>query len=229
MSRRLRTLARRGQFFQLPLPQAPPAWIPQPTASTSRKPKAPLAGRRGVFFSLPRGQRMPHPGEVRQRKRLPVLRRGTFFAVPLTIAAAASPTAVAQFIQQDSLRSRYVAARRGSFLYAPLGQRMPHPSVMRRHKRALLSFKRGQFFVAPYAAPQVAPWPSSILRGARRPMAPIRRSVVFPVRLIGAAPIVTTRGVMFGVTGTGSTISGTAGSGSTMSGVSGAGSTMIGV
>lgn len=183
MSRRLRTSARRGQFFQLPLPQAPPTWIPQPTASTSRKPKAPLAGRRGIFFSLPRGQRMAHPGEVRQRKRLPTPRRGAFFAVPI-------------------------------------GQRMPHPGIMRRQKRALLLLKRGQFFAAPYALVlQTAPWPSIMLRGARRPIAPIRRGVVFPVCLIGAAPVVTTRGVMFGVAGSGSTMSGVIGVGSTMSGV----------
>lgn len=223
MSRRLRPSARRGQFFQVPIQQSiiiASAWIPQLSVSTSRKPRAPLASRRGVFFSVPRGQRVAHPGDVRQRKRLPTLRRGVFFAVPLTTTVAASPAIVAQFIQQDSSRSRYVANRRGSFLYSPLGQRMPHPSVMRRQKRALLSLKRGQFFTLPYAvASQLAPWPATILRGARRPIAPIRRGVVFPVRFIGAAPVVTTRGVMFGVAGSGSTMSGVIGVGSTMSGV----------
>lgn len=183
MSRRLRPPARRGQFFQVSLPQAPPAWISQPTTATSRKPRILPTSRRGVFFSAPRGQRMAHPGEVRQRKRLPTLRRGAFFVVPLP-------------------------------------QRMPHPSIMRRQKRALLSLKRGQFFTVPYSvASQLAPWPPMTLRGARRPIAPIRRGVVFPVRFIGAAPVVTTRGVMFGVAGSGSTMSGVIGVGATMSGV----------
>lgn len=260
MSRRLRPPVRRGRFFALPLPQAtpapPPAWVPQSIASTSRKPKAPLASRRGIFFSLPRGQRVTHPGDVRQRKRLPTLRRGAFFAVPFVATIVTSSNIVSQFIQQDSSRSRYViirrgsfftlvrgqvilaapavtqfiqqsssrshyvANRRGSFLYAPLGQRMPHPGIMRRQKRMLMSLKRGQFFTVPYAfVPQIAPWPPLTLRGARRPIAPIRRGVVFPVRLIGAAPVISTRGVMFGVVGSGSTMSGIIGVGSSMSGV----------
>lgn len=224
MSRRLRPPSRRGQFFQLPLPQAtstpPPTWIPQLIAATSRKPRAPLVIRQGVFFSAPRGQRVAHPGDVRQRKRLPTLRRGAFFAVPFTQVSTAAVW-IPQLMASASRKPRApLTARRGVFLTAPLGQRMPHPSIMRRQKRALLSLKRGQFFTVPYALVlQTASWPAIMLRGARRPIAPIRRGVVFPVRLIGAAPVVTTRGVMSGVTGSGSTMSGVIGVGSTMSGV----------
>lgn len=159
--------ARWGAFQPVPLPQAigtqPPAWVPQPATSVSRKPRILPLARRGSFLLVPRAQRAPHPGGIRQQKRL-------------------------------------LVGHRGSFLLVPPGQRVPHPSIMRRHKRALAAARHGVFLFTPRpAAAQLAPWPPVMLRGARRPIAPIRRGVVFSSYLIGTPPAVTTRGQMTAV------------------------------
>lgn len=255
MSRRLRSSARRGQFFQVPAQQiaaVAPAWIPQLIAAASRKPRAPLVIRQGVFFSAPRGQRVAHPGDVRQRKRLPTLRRGAFFAVPSTAVVVAQPITIVQVIQQSSVRSRYVANRRGSFFSAPRGQRMAHPGDVKQRKR-LPRPRRGVFFTPPFSTAVVVPSTviaqfiqqdssrsryvairrgsfltsplgqrmphPGIMRRQKRALLLVRRGAVFPIYLLGAPPVITTRGVMSGVAGVGSTMSGVIGVGSTMSGV----------
>lgn len=202
MSRRLRPPLRRGQFFGIPLPPAAPApapaVAPQVIGRAGSRQTGP-SSRRGSFYQVPRGQRASHPGNIRRRTQTLTSRRaGLFLPVPPATIVATPPVPIT-VIRQTGSRSRLILARRGTFYSVPRAQRMPHPGVVRRLRRALLASRHGIFLVAP--KPPAAPtlWPPLVLRGARRPVTPIRRRQFLTVPLVGAPPAVTTRGQMTAV------------------------------
>lgn len=204
MSRRLRPPLRRGQFFGIPLPQAAPASAPALAPQVIRRAGSRQTGpssRRGSFYQVPRGQRVAHPGNIRRRTQTLTSRRaGLFLAVPSATIVATPPVPIT-VIGQTGSRSRPILVRRGTFYSVPRAQRMPHPGLVRRQRRALLAARHGVFLFAPkaLAAPQLTLWPPLVLRRARRPVTPIRRRQFLTVPLVGAPPAVTTRGQMTAV------------------------------
>lgn len=119
--RRGRTLAiaRRGQFFQVPplaAASAAPALVAQLVQQAGSRSHR-LSARSGQFFSAPRNQRTPHPGDIRRRGRMSSARRGAFLTVPPATVVVVTPV----LPPQAFLRRRIAIppVRRGLFIPPP--------------------------------------------------------------------------------------------------------------